>query len=117
VDQLAYPRPQRADTYLAALDALVPEDASPYLASGLLADDLVRAAAVTAGDRAAGDRSDAYAGGLRGLVDALLAAGLGWWTAREYVKQWLALTEAGGGGPLHDRLAVMEAELTPPGDD
>jgi hypothetical protein len=113
-NRFAYPQPQRADTYLTALDTLVPEDTSPYLASGLLADDLVRAARGSASERA-GDRSDAYAAGLQGLVDALLAAGLGWWTAREHVKQWLALIEAGG-GPLHGRLAAMEAELTPPGD-
>jgi hypothetical protein len=107
------PRPQRADTYLAALTALVPDDAPPYLASTRLADDLVQAA-TAAGDRAGG-RADAYAGGLRSLADALTAAGLGWWTAREHVKAWLAVTEAGG-GPLHDDLAALEAELTPPGD-
>ncbi len=57
---VASPRPRRADTYLAALDALVPEDAPPYLPSTRLADDLVRAT-TTAGDRA-GDRADAYVG-------------------------------------------------------
>ena len=111
--RLAYPRPRRPDTYLAALTDLVPEDATPYLASALLADDLVRAA-TTAGDRAPA-RAEAYAAGLRGLVDAQLAAGLGWWTAREHVKYWLALSEAGG-GPLVDRLTALEDELTPPGD-
>jgi hypothetical protein len=112
----AEPRPRRAGTYLTALTALVPEDAAPYVASGLLADDLVEAATGDTATPRAGERADAYAAGLRGLVDAILDAGLGRWTAREHVAEWLALDVAGGGGPLHDRLTALEAELAPPAD-